>query len=82
MKKIIFWILSLLLISPVFAEDISPVWSENVAISFESASQNQNITYYIYWQPWNTDDYTITNLLFVDSTSNLQFVPSLYYYNH
>lgn len=53
MKKIVFWILSLLLITPVFAVDYSPSWTYNTAISFESLTQNNNITYYLYNYWWN-----------------------------
>lgn len=49
MKKIILWILSILLISPVFAEDIRSV-SYNNQISFEEINTNTNVTYIQKWQ--------------------------------
>lgn len=48
MKKIIFWILSLLLITPVFAEDIDLSRQFNSYISFESLVSDSHITYWSY----------------------------------
>lgn len=48
MKKVIFWILSILLISPVFAEDIDMSKQFNSYISFESLVSDSHITYWSY----------------------------------
>lgn len=47
MKKIIFWILSFLLISPVFADNYDLV--HNVFVSFENVNNSDNITYWLYY---------------------------------
>lgn len=48
MKKVIFWILSLLLISPAFATNYNLWQYYNIFTSFENLESSNNITYWLY----------------------------------
>ena len=45
MKKIIFWILSFLLITPVFAYEIDPAWSIDNVLSLSNIQNNNSVVY-------------------------------------
>lgn len=81
MKKIIFWILSFLFISPVFADTID-LWSHfNNFISFESLNSSNNITYWWYsisnwFSPIRTDFFYLDSSL--SPVYNIWYLESSY----
>lgn len=81
MKKIIFWILSILLISPVFSVDIRLI-SNNNQISFENISNSTNLTYlqtnYNTLTFWNDPNVYHTFLSIYDEWSVLSYPYKFY----